>query len=101
MESKEKLGIFVLIIAGVALGLFVVLTWNPPSDTLPVLHVYPGNYVPFRSTRSGLASGKSNPGIMSDSGFLGNPSQMAFIFVAVVLVLVLGYGVARMIWGED
>lgn len=30
-----------------------------------------------------------------------NASQTAFIFVAVVLFLVIGYGVAKMIWGED
>lgn len=30
-----------------------------------------------------------------------NVSEGAFVFVAVVLLLVIGYGVAKMIWGED
>ena len=48
-----------------------------------------------------LASDEGNPFIPKDSGPFGNASEMAFVFVGVVLLFVIGYGVAKMIWGED
>ena len=37
----------------------------------------------------------------SSPDFFENINEGAFIFVVVVVVLVIGYGVAKMIWGED
>ena len=46
-------------------------------------------------------SEEGNPFIPKDSGPFGNISEMALTFTIVITLLIIGYGVAKMIWGKN
>ena len=48
-----------------------------------------------------LRGGDGNPFVPREHGGTMNLSESAFIFVIVITLLIVGYGIAKMIWGED